>query len=107
MSAFGGKADIAQPPAMSAFDPKRTLKRSAATVAGYSIISGHRPINYIRIRPLGGGRHLTVLAQSVHRLVLTETAQFEIANLKDRRCNFAGESISHEQWPLDILAEEF
>jgi hypothetical protein len=39
--------------------------------------------------------------------VLTEAAQFEMANLKDRRCNFPGESISHEQWPLDILAEEF
>jgi hypothetical protein len=39
--------------------------------------------------------------------VLTEAAQFEMANLEDRRCKFPGESISHEQWPLDILAEEF
>jgi hypothetical protein len=30
-----------------------------------------------------------------------------MANLKDRRGDFPGESISHEQWPLDILAEEF
>jgi hypothetical protein len=39
--------------------------------------------------------------------VLTEAAQFEVTNLKDRRYNFPGESISHEQWPFDILAEEF
>jgi hypothetical protein len=30
-----------------------------------------------------------------------------MANLKDRRRNFHGKSISHEQWPADILAEEF
>ena len=39
--------------------------------------------------------------------MLPKAAQLEMANLKDRRCNFPGESISHEQWPLDILAEEF
>ena len=39
--------------------------------------------------------------------MLPEAAQFEMANLKDRRHNFHGKSISHEQWPADILAEEF
>src|SRR5262249_61803956 len=58
-------------------------------------------------RPLGSGRHLTALAQPVHRLMLTEAAQFEMADLKDRRRNFHGESISHEKRLADILAEQF
>jgi hypothetical protein len=58
-------------------------------------------------RTFGNGRHLTALAQPVHRLMLPKAAQFEIADLKDRRRNFQSESISHEQWPADILAEEF
>ena len=57
--------------------------------------------------PLGGGGHLGIIAQPVHRLMLPEAAQLEMADLKDRRVNFHGESISHEQWPADILAEEF
>ena len=59
------------------------------------------------IRPRGRSRHLAVLAQPVQGLMLTEAAQFEMADLKDRRRNFHGESISHEQWPADILAEKF
>jgi len=58
-------------------------------------------------RPLGSGRHLTALAQPVHGLMLTEAAQFEMADLKDRRRNFHGESISHEKRLADILAEQF
>ena len=30
-----------------------------------------------------------------------------MADLKDRFGNFDGESIGHQQWPADILAEEF
>src|SRR5882672_2080779 len=35
------------------------------------------------------------------------TAQFEMADFKDRCRNFGGKSTSHEQWPANILAEEF
>src|SRR4029077_9204363 len=30
-----------------------------------------------------------------------------MADLKDRFGNFDGESIGHQQWPADVLAEEF
>jgi len=43
------------------------------------------------------------LAQPVHRLMLTEAAQFEMADLKDRRRNFHGESISHEKRLADYV----
>jgi hypothetical protein len=46
------------------------------------------------------------LAHPVHRLVLAKPAQLEMADLKDRFGNFDGESIGHQQWPADILAEE-
>jgi hypothetical protein len=39
--------------------------------------------------------------------MLTEAAQFEMADFKDRRRNFGGKCTSHEQWPADILAQEF
>jgi branched-chain amino acid transport system permease protein len=38
--------------------------------------------------------------------VLAKPAQLEMADLKDRFGNFDGESIGHQQWPADILAEE-
>src|ERR1700720_2488883 len=59
------------------------------------------------IRPRGRSRHLAVLAQSVQGLMLTEAAQFEMADFNDRCRNFGGKSTSHEQWPANILAEEF
>src|SRR6478672_2130261 len=59
------------------------------------------------IRPRGRSRHLAVLAQPVQGLMLTEAAQFEMADFKDRCRNFCGKSTSHEQWPANILAEEF
>ena len=59
------------------------------------------------IRPRGRSRHLAVLAQPVQGLMLTEAAQFEMADFKDRCRNFGGKSTSHEQWPANILAEEF
>jgi hypothetical protein len=37
----------------------------------------------------------------------TEATQFEMADFKDRCCNFGGKSTTHEQWPANILAEEF
>ena len=55
----------------------------------------------------GRSRHLAVLAQPVQGLMLTEAAQFEMADFKDRCRNFGGKSTSHEQWPANILAEEF
>jgi hypothetical protein len=39
--------------------------------------------------------------------MLTEAAQFEMADFNDRCRNFGGKSTSHEQWPANILAEEF
>ena len=38
--------------------------------------------------------------------MLTEAAQFEMADFKDRRRYFGGKSTSHEQWPANILTEE-
>src|ERR1700688_4604190 len=66
------------------------------------------PYSLLRaIRPRGRSRHLAVLAQPVQGLMLTEDAQFEMADFKDRCRNFCGKSTSHEQWPANILAEEF
>ena len=45
VSGTGVKRTSLQVASMSAFDTKRTLKRSATTVANYTIFSGHRPIN--------------------------------------------------------------
>jgi hypothetical protein len=39
--------------------------------------------------------------------MLTEAAQFEMADFKDRCRNFGGKSTTHEQWPANMLAEEF
>jgi hypothetical protein len=39
--------------------------------------------------------------------MLAEAAQFEMAGFKDGCRNFGGKSTSHEQWPANILAEEF
>src|SRR5258705_9352999 len=66
------------------------------------------PYSLLRvIRPRGRSRHLAVLAQPVQGLMLTEAAQFEMADFNDRCRNFGGKSTSHEQWPANILAEEF
>ena len=59
------------------------------------------------IRPRGRSRHLAVLAQPVQGLMPTEAAQFEMADFKDRCRNFGGKSTCHEQWPANVLAEEF
>src|SRR5258705_12047354 len=58
-------------------------------------------------------RHPSTWAQQAPRrlgttrkgLMLTEAAQFEMADFKDRCRNFCGKSTSHEQWPANILAE--
>ena len=47
------------------------------------------------------------MAQPVQGLMLTEAAQFEMADFKHRCRNFRGKSTSHKQWPANILAEEF
>ena len=39
--------------------------------------------------------------------MLTEAAQFEMADFKHRCRNFGGKSTSHEQWPANILTEKF
>ena len=39
--------------------------------------------------------------------MLAKPPQLEMADLKDRFGNFDGECIGHQQWPADILAEEF
>jgi hypothetical protein len=57
--------------------------------------------------PLGTARRFALLAHPVYCLVLAKSAQLEMADLKDRFGNFDGESTSHQQWPADILAEEF
>src|SRR5712664_4167715 len=59
------------------------------------------------IRPRGCSRHLAVLAQPVQGLMLTEAAQFEMTDFNDRCRNFGSKSTSHEQWPANILADEF
>src|SRR5258707_10683221 len=59
------------------------------------------------IRPRGRSRHLAVLAQPVQGLMLTEAAQFEMTDFNDRCRNFGSKSTSHEQWPANILADEF
>src|SRR5258707_7644858 len=62
---------------------------------------------HVCFTPAGRSRHLGVLAQLVQGLMLTEAAQFEMADFNDRCRNFGGKSTSHEQWPANILAEEF
>src|ERR1700733_8834953 len=57
--------------------------------------------------PLGTAWRFTLLAQPVHRLVLAKPSQLEMADLKDRFGNFDGESIGHQQWPANILAQQF
>src|SRR5258707_2240650 len=67
-------------------------------------ITPNSPYSLLRaIRPRGRSRHLAVLAQPVQGLMLTEAAQFEMADFKDRCRNFCGKSTSHEQWPANIL----
>jgi len=44
------------------------------------------------IRPRGRSRHLAVLAQPVQGLMLTEAAQFEMADFNDRCRNFGGKA---------------
>src|SRR5258706_11027211 len=87
----GLRADIA-------LCPFRAQKQKFTTNSPYSLLRA--------IRPRGRSRHLAVLAQPVQGLMLTEAAQFEMADFKDRCRNFCGKSTSHEQWPANILAEE-
>jgi len=56
---------------------------------------------------VGAAGRFALLAHPVHRLVLAKPAQLEMADLKDRLGNFGRESIGHQQWSADILAEEF
>src|ERR1700741_3375081 len=66
------------------------------------------PYSLLRaIRSRGRSRHLAVLAQPVQGLMLTEAAQFEMADFKDRCRDSGGKCTRHEQWPANILAEEF
>src|SRR5258706_5796171 len=66
------------------------------------------PYSLLRaIRPRGRSRHLAVLAQPVQGQMLTQAAQFEMADFKDRCRNLSGKSTSHEQSPANIHAEEF
>ena len=39
--------------------------------------------------------------------MLAKPSQLEMADLKDRFGNFDGESIGHQQWPANILAQQF
>src|SRR5713101_6706330 len=81
------------------FCNKICQKQKFTTNSPYSLLRA--------IRPRGRSRHLAVLAQPVQGLMLTEAAQFEMAEFNDRCRNFGGKSTSHEQWPANILAEEF
>src|SRR6476661_3995891 len=85
--------------ATTAASPFCAKKQKFTTNSPYSLLRA--------IRPRGRSRHLAVLAQPVQGLMLTEAAQFEMADFKDRCRNFCGKSTSHEQWPANILAEEF
>src|SRR5258708_9296172 len=58
------------------------------------------------IRPRGRSRHLAVLAQPVQGLMLTDAAQFEMADFNDRCPNFAGKSTYHHQWPANLLPQQ-
>jgi len=53
---------------------------------------------------VGAAGILAVLAQPVQGLMLTEAAQFEMADFNDRCRNFGGKSTSHEQWPANNAA---
>ena len=83
------------PSAISHFGPKQKFTPNSP----YSLLHA--------IRPRGRSRHLAVLAQPVQGLMLTEAAQFEMTDFKDRCRYFGGKSTSHEQWPANILTEEF
>jgi hypothetical protein len=92
-----------RPSKFSFFTPKRLLQQYLPK-AEYP----NSPYSLLRaIRPRRRSRHLAVLAQPVQGLMLTEAAQFEMADFKCRCRNFCGKSTSHEQWPANILAEEF
>src|SRR6202045_2271316 len=107
--------------ASSPFEVADAIALEANEGSGYPISTGlptrlvsrqkftpNSSYNLLRvIRPRGRSRHLAVLAQPVQGLMLTEAAQFEMADFKDRCRNFCGKSTSHEQWPANILAEEF
>src|ERR1700676_4358461 len=89
-------------------------QRTSSDRPGWSVscqkqkFTTNSPYSLLRaIRPRGRSRHLAVLVQPVQGLMLTEAAQFEMADFKDRCRNFCGKSTSHEQWPANILAEEF
>jgi len=70
-------------------------------------VTTNSPYSLLRaIRPRGRSRHLAVLAQPVQGLMLTEAAQFEMADFKTGAA-ILRQSTSHEQWPANILAEEF
>src|ERR1700730_9955474 len=89
----------AAPPSWGRHPKPFTQKQKFATNSPYSLLRA--------IRRRGRSRHLAVLAQPVQGLMLTEAAQFEMADFNDRCRNFGGKSASHEQWPANILAEEF
>ena len=74
--------------------------RSGLTVAGSSSATVPDPFT-------SREKRFALLAHPLHRLVLAKPAQLEMADLTDRFGNFDGESIGHQQWPADILAEEF
>src|SRR6476659_6116268 len=81
---------------------------SGAGICQKQKFTTNSPYSLLRaIRPRGRSRHLAVLAQPVQGLMLTEAAQFEMADFNDRCRSFGGKSTSHEQWPANILAEEF
>jgi len=69
---------------------KQSVKRSMRPTAGI----WHDGLRAICRR--GHSRHLAVLAQTVQGLMLTEAAQFEVADFKYRCLNFGGKSTSHE-----------
>ena len=95
---------------MSASPRSRPNRRGTQYVAmGQKLKFTHNsPYSLLRaIRQRGRSRHLAVLAQPVKGLMLTEAAQFEMADFEDRCRNFGGKSTTHEQWPANILAEEF
>src|SRR5215831_8343358 len=91
--------------------PRSTMGTSSILITVFSVI--RRLLadlsNPSRIcgKVVGAGGCFALLTHPVHRLVLAKPAQLEMTDLKNRFSNFACESIGHQQWPADILAEEF
>ena len=108
-AAGGSLSDITTTVALSAEDTVKAFGQAGELSKRFRSAGAPNSLYSLlhAIRPRGRSRHLAVLAQPVQGLMLTEAAQFEMADFKDRCCNFGGKSTSHKQWPANVLAEGF